>query len=92
MRHLRNNDKFKQIQLMGLFSFLTISDNSGKIRVLQSTIENHQRCISVERDNMARYRAQKAPQHYQDSGKRKIAYYQDLIKKCRADIANLKKK
>ncbi|MBI1782957.1 MAG: hypothetical protein HYR66_16570 [Sphingobacteriales bacterium] len=77
---------------MGLLSLLFSGDREGRIHVLKSTIESHKQSISVERNNMARYRAQKAPKHYQDAGKRKIEYHKQIIEKLRAEIANLKKR
>lgn len=77
---------------MGLLSFLFSEDKNGRINVLKLSIESHKRSIAVERDNMARYRAQKAPEHYQDSGKRKIEHYKMLIRKCRDEIVSLKRK
>lgn len=75
---------------MGILSFLFSGSTEGEIQALKSRIESYRLSIAVERDNMRRYRVQKAPKHYQESGKRKIGHFQRLIAKCRADIAFLK--
>lgn len=76
---------------MGLFSFFS-EDKNAKIQVLNNTIENHKKCIENEKFNMARYKASNAPQHYQQSGKQKIAHYKTLIASCKDEIARLKRK
>jgi hypothetical protein len=77
---------------MGILSFLFSDGKEGKIQALKSRIESYRLGIAVERDNMKRYRMQKAPKHYQESGKKKIEHFQKLIDRCRADITNLRRK
>lgn len=81
---------------MGFFSSLfsgnssIIESKSKRIELIENTIENHKRCIENEKKNMARYRDAKAPSHYQEAGKRKIAHYQKLIVSCREEIKRIK--
>lgn len=78
---------------MGFLSSLfseSKNDKKSRIAHLRATIEQHKGSIENIKMNMARYRAAKAPRHYQDSGKQQIASYRRLIAQCRADIARLK--
>lgn len=63
-----------------------------RIKELKEQIKNFQRNIEIERRNKANHKANGSPSHYQESGKRNIKSYQKQIKRCREEIAELKKK
>lgn len=74
-----------------LYSLFTV-DKPKRILELKIQIENHKRSIEIIKANMASARANKAPKHYQDSGRKNIATQKSLISSCKIEILQLKGK
>ncbi len=66
--------------------------SESRIKALKEQISNYQRNIRVTRESTARYRANGAPLHYQESGKKNIKSLQNQVRICREEIAELKGK
>jgi|GEM_PF-5105755 len=77
---------------MGFLSALFRVDNKKRILELKIQIENHKRSIEVIKANMASARENKAPRHYQESGRKLIATQKSLVASCKIEILQLKNK